>query len=141
MNTTWRGVALRVITQKGDSMRVCECGHEVSDKATSCPRCQKLLAVKQSTLIKCGDCGNEISKKAVSCPQCGNPINPVKTSNNVQTIQKTSKDIKAAGCLGCLIFLAGWPTLYVSPAFGTLMIIFGILVGINAEISKWWHHS
>ena len=47
-----------------------ECGHDVSDKASTCPNCGCPV---EKRLI-CNECGNSVSPSDKSCPKCGNPI-------------------------------------------------------------------
>lgn len=46
-----------------------ECGHDVSDKATSCPHC----GFNISTLKHCEECNAIISESEANCPNCGSP--------------------------------------------------------------------
>lgn len=50
-----------------------ECGHEVSDKASTCPNCG--CPIEKG--IKCNECGTELSPIDEVCPNCGNPIQVV----------------------------------------------------------------
>ena len=82
-------------------MKCSECGHEVSDKASSCPHCgaqvigspttvappavvggvtvptgdQSATAsqepVRRKGIVKCSQCGYEYSFDAANCPKCG----------------------------------------------------------------------
>ena len=46
-----------------------ECGHEISDKAVSCPKCGcPIFRTKQ---IICSECGSNISQADEFCPNCG----------------------------------------------------------------------
>lgn len=47
-----------------------ECGHEVSDKASTCPNCGCPI---EKGLV-CNECGATISSKDKTCPNCGNPL-------------------------------------------------------------------
>ncbi|OUP06522.1 hypothetical protein B5F34_13955 [Mediterranea sp. An20] len=46
-----------------------ECGHEISDKATSCPNCGCPIDKK----VACKECGYEMSATDTVCPNCGYP--------------------------------------------------------------------
>ena len=46
-----------------------ECGHEISDKATSCPNCGCPIDKK----VACKECGYEMSATDTVCPNCGCP--------------------------------------------------------------------
>ena len=54
-----------------------ECGHEVSDKASTCPNCGCPI---EKGLV-CDECGVSISETDEMCPNCGNPINSKKGFN------------------------------------------------------------
>ena len=57
-----------------------ECGHEVSDKAVSCPQCGcPILRTKQ---IICSECGSNISQADEFCPNCGCPNDDVDKPNS-----------------------------------------------------------
>ena len=47
-----------------------ECGHEVSDKASTCPNCGCPI---EKGLV-CNECGALISGNDNTCPNCGNPL-------------------------------------------------------------------
>jgi len=47
-----------------------ECGHEVSDKASTCPNCGCPI---EKGLV-CNECGATISSTDKTCPNCGNPL-------------------------------------------------------------------
>ena len=57
-----------------------ECGHEVSDKASTCPNCGCPI---EKGLI-CNECGNSVSPSDEECPNCGCPIGKM-ASNQVET--------------------------------------------------------
>ncbi len=67
------------------------------------------------------------------------------TNSSTITIQKTSKECKAAMLIGgavalvglALIFLGGVSTL----ASGTFLIIAGIIVHSTAKTIAWWNHG
>lgn len=47
-----------------------ECGHEVSDKASTCPNCGCPI---EKGLV-CSECGNNLNPNEEICPKCDNPI-------------------------------------------------------------------
>ncbi|MBR6374799.1 MAG: zinc-ribbon domain-containing protein, partial [Alloprevotella sp.] len=44
-----------------------ECGHMISDKATTCPKCG--CAVAKPAV--CSDCGEPLPEECTACPKCG----------------------------------------------------------------------
>jgi len=47
-----------------------ECGHEISDKALTCPNCGCPIDKR----LVCSECGNSLNPNDEICPKCGNPI-------------------------------------------------------------------
>ena len=47
-----------------------ECGHMISDKATTCPKCG--CAVAKPAV--CSDCGEPLPEECTACPKCGCPV-------------------------------------------------------------------
>ena len=60
-----------------------ECGHEVSDKALTCPNCGCPIEKR----LVCDECGAELSPIGKVCPNCGNPIQTVKKKHGVTYIK------------------------------------------------------
>lgn len=60
-----------------------ECGHEVSDKASTCPNCGCPI---EKGLV-CNECGAEISPIDKVCPNCGNPISKASKKYRATYIQ------------------------------------------------------
>lgn len=60
-----------------------ECGHEVSDKASTCPNCGRPI---EKGLV-CNECGAEISPIDKVCPNCGNPISKASKKYRATYIQ------------------------------------------------------
>ena len=57
-----------------------ECGHQISDKAETCPVCGVRIS---GNIIKCPHCGNVYLKGQALCPVCHQ--SPTSTSSNVAT--------------------------------------------------------
>lgn len=55
-----------------------ECGAQVSDQASSCPKC----GVPLSRVIKCPECGNVVSDHDLTCPSCGFALKQINTTAN-----------------------------------------------------------
>ena len=97
-------------------------------------------------LVNCPDCGREISTSAKACPNCGRPMNK-NVDGSVVTIQKTSKKIKAQGCLGAVIMILGFVCASASesvPAvglIGSVLAFVGLIMMILSLIEKWWNHD
>ena len=95
-------------------------------------------------LIKCSECGSNVSELAKACPNCGAPINDKET-----TIQFTSKNLKAYGCLSYIVMGIGFLIIGVGAqnkqegASNIGFYIFGAgLIGlVITKISIWWHHD
>ncbi len=50
-----------------------ECGHEVSSRAATCPKCG--FPVSQlAQLPRCADCGQPLPQGSTACPHCGCPV-------------------------------------------------------------------
>ena len=98
-------------------------------------------------LIKCPDCGRDVSTIAKACPNCGRPMN-INKDGSVVTIQKTSKKIKAQGCIGGFMALVGFMLVSIGPEVspetsvaGLLLLIIGMIMLIWSRIAKWWNHD
>jgi len=65
----------------------------------------------------------------------------------VQTIEKTSKNVKGAMVIGVLMILAGFGFMVISSAInqpaiiGVLIAFAGIALYIGAKIIGWWNHG
>jgi len=98
-------------------------------------------------LIKCPECGKKVSDIAHSCPKCGAPIKEDEYEEE-QTIQLTSKNLKAQGCLSLFIIVLGFILAAIGGKTnesvahaGAYIVLFGILWLIIARIRVWWHHK
>ena len=60
-----------------------ECGHEVSNKASTCPNCGCPIEKR----LVCNECGAELSPIDKVCPNCGNPIQTVKKKYGATNIK------------------------------------------------------
>lgn len=95
-------------------------------------------------LIKCSECGKEISDKAAACPTCGAPV-----SGNIQTIQETSKKLKAQQFIAVTLLIIGIIIIFNGdpkssgddPTFGGLAVVIGLFWYIAVKIKIWWHHK
>ena len=58
-------------------------------------------------LVKCPECGNQVSTAAASCPKCGAPIASPGIHTPLATVQRTSKPLKAQGCLSTVVIFIG----------------------------------
>ncbi len=66
-----------------------ECGHEVSDKASTCPNCGSPIEKK----VLCKECGQEIPEHTEVCPNCGCPnIQEKDTPKSHSHSKSTSSD-------------------------------------------------
>ena len=96
-----------------------ECGHEVSDKAPSCPKCGVPIATMQETIA------------------AGTKIN---------TVQETSKKFKLQTMLSVLciiigaVWLMGAPTPEEKTTPGILIFV-GLVWYLVNRFRIWWHHK
>jgi hypothetical protein len=59
----------------------------------------------------------------------------------VQTIEATGKSWKAKQLLSALAMCVGIVTVFISPTFGTLLLIGGFFFFILARLGAWWNHG
>ena len=67
-------------------------------------------------LIRCPECEKEISQDALQCPNCGKP------NKKMRNIKRTNYQ---SG--GCLMFVVGAMLCIVSPFFGGLVAVVGLV--------------
>ena len=99
-------------------------------------------------LINCKECGKQISSKAKSCPGCGCPI-VYSMEERTITIQKTSKEYKAMGCVCFLLlmffgFLAFVAVVTLNSDLMILSICASVvcLIGLSINSIKiWWNNG
>ena len=103
-------------------------------------------------LIKCSECGREVSDKAVACPSCGAPIANAPVGTPIQTIQETSKRLKAQYAIAVVIFFVGLIWLVFNIVYVTqtnqsmspipiILTMLGAIWAIVTKIRIWWHHK
>lgn len=51
-----------------------DCGHIVSRRAITCPKCDAQLGQPTPSALGCPDCGEQVSDDVKICPNCGAPI-------------------------------------------------------------------
>lgn len=79
-----------------------ECGAQISDKATACPKCGSPIVVKK----KCEECGAELPDGATKCPSCGAPVKA--NNNNGATITISTGGTKSKSVFAVLALLLGF---------------------------------
>lgn len=97
-------------------------------------------------LIKCPDCAETVSDRAEVCLKCGRPI---AERGGVQTIQKTSKKLKACVLVSYVVFFASIFLMILGGARDSneMMIpgFLGFVVGgLGMGVLKlriWWEHE
>ena len=107
-------------------------------------------------LIQCPECGDKVSDTATACPHCGAPIarraDFASTGTQVQTVEETSKRLKAQILFSAILF---WGGIFVFFAYAddfdanasyirilsVVAFLFGFLIYISAKFSIWWHHK
>lgn len=103
-------------------------------------------------LVKCSECGNEVSDKASACPGCGAPIGGAGAGTPIQTIQKTSKRLKAQQLLAGILFSIGLIALIFNGCYAAqtgssmspvpiIMTALGIVWYMVVKMRVWWHHD
>lgn len=88
-------------------------------------------------LIKCPECSTEVSDQANACPKCACPI------KGTQTIEQTSKDLKAWTLGGAAIMCIGVVSCgaFQQPGLGSLLFFIGFVTFVTARIMSWWYHG
>jgi uncharacterized protein YbaR (Trm112 family) len=91
-------------------------------------------------MITCPECKKEVSDRANVCPNCGNPLQLDTANETPTTIQRTKKGwkgVKAVALIMCFggLILAFQPGL---SGLGIMLLFFGFLLGIIANIGSWW---
>lgn len=94
-------------------------------------------------LLKCPDCETEVSDKAEICPKCAYPISKQgEAINRVQTIEKTSKNLKLQSLIGAILILIGfWLFFSGSSGLSLLFLFIGIIIVVVARVQIWWYHE
>ena len=59
-----------------------ECGQQVSESASSCPKCGHSFAKKKY----CNHCGAQIDEDCIICPKCGKQVGEIKNQSQPQNI-------------------------------------------------------
>lgn len=99
-------------------------------------------------LIICRECNREISSMAGACPGCGAPVGPAMSIRTpVQTIEKTSKNLKAAvvlfGCLAAFSCVGIVGSAKEDPAMARVFayLFWFALAGYGfTKFRIYWHH-
>lgn len=103
-------------------------------------------------LIKCKECGKEVSDKATACPACGAPIAAASVGTPTQTIEQTSKTLKAQYAIAGTIFFIGLVWLIVGAIYAAntrqsispipiILVAAGAVWAIVTKIRIWWYHK
>ena len=103
-------------------------------------------------LIKCSECNREVSDKASACLGCGAPIAAAGAGTPIQTIQKTSKRLKAQSLLSGILAAFGGLVVILSsiaasethspmPTFPIILFMAGFVWYVSVKIRIWWHHE
>lgn len=103
-------------------------------------------------LINCPDCSKEISSNAPTCPGCGAPIATKSEAAGsgvvqLQTIQSTSKALKAQALMSGVLLIIGFVSVMAvmnaneKPAISLVILIVGTVWFIATRARIWWHHK
>jgi len=111
-------------------------------------------------LIQCNECNGKVSDKAAACIHCGNPFKghavydfnrfaPSQPQPQVQTVEQTSKDLKAQLVYSTLALFAGIFLMVFGAvvSVGALALIGFILTGGSiiwhcaVKLEIWWQHG
>ena len=98
-------------------------------------------------LIDCGECQKQVSDKAKACPNCGAPIAD-EAINEVQTIQQTSKALKAQVMIAAVVTAFGLALAITEggtgakpeDAWGGVVFLIGLIWMIVSYFRIWWNH-
>lgn len=96
-----------------------DCRNEVSDKASSCPKC-----------------GHPI---APSPPPLPPPPSPAAPPQLIEQTSKGFKGLQAFGCLGMFVGLIMGCSR--KPEYGVVLFLLAAVVWIFAVIGAWWEHG
>lgn len=97
-----------------------ECGNEVSDKATSCPKC-----------------GNPIATAGA-----GTGVQAIEqTAKRFKAWQLLGGLMTAAGCVTQVAAFGSDPVRPEAALSGGLLFLAGIAVFLGARAAAWWHHG
>jgi uncharacterized membrane protein YvbJ len=103
-------------------------------------------------LVKCSECGKQVSDKASACPGCGSPIGGAAAGTPINTIQKTSKKLKAQQLIAGIIFSVGGISLIFNGCYAAktnssmspvpiIMTAIGLVWYFVVKMRIWWHHE
>lgn len=103
-------------------------------------------------LMPCPECAREVSSTAVACPGCGAPIatrsETVAAGVPLQTVQETSKRLKAHILISSLMFWAGAIWFFTAGVsdegmivVSMLLMLGGLVYYIVTKSRIWWHHK
>ena len=128
-----------------------DCGKSISDQAPACLQCGRPMVPQGSKVITAA------SGKGIRVPT-RNPPRPIISGlgtsaprQTVQTIERTSKPLKAQGCLSCIVIAVGTVVMIAAfsgnePNAGAailagILLFFGLVWAIVTRIRVWWHHE
>lgn len=94
-------------------MKCSNCGADVTETASFCPRCGKPVEVNQGVKeMVCPACNAEVPEGTNFCPQCGKPLNPSISNNPYFVIN--GKPLKRSDLIKIIIIaLIVWAILYL----------------------------
>lgn len=92
-------------------------------------------------LITCPDCERSISDAAPTCPGCGRAMRVT------TVVELTDKKYKRLMLGGVAIFVLGFVVMGIqnmmsmTPLFGVLVVLAGIVFYVGASLAAWWNNG
>lgn len=106
------------------------------------------------SMTRCPECQWKVSDQADACPHCAYPLRRAGAPAGaavVQTIEKTSKELKIQTLGGAVVIAVGIVVIMLGGAIGgdgVLLVVPGVFLAmagvawlVFVKIKIWWHHE